>query len=78
MKQIPFDYAQGRLSTPLRSGGQPQGWGAPFLLLFAVSQAYSIFTPVLYRNLTLKWLFPQEKATSHAVVVSICEVKMLY
>jgi hypothetical protein len=26
---------------------------------------YSIFDSALYRNLDLKWLFPQEKATLH-------------
>ena len=38
-------------------------------------RSYSIFTSALNINLTLKWLFPQEKATFHAAVVSICEVK---
>jgi hypothetical protein len=51
---------------------------------------YSIFTSALYRNLTLKWLFPlrgpqrqvfvagvEVKATFHAAVVSTYEVKML-
>jgi len=38
---------------------------------------YSIFDSDAYRNHAAKWLFPQEKATFHAVLTSRCESKML-
>jgi len=40
-------------------------------------RSYSIFTSALNRNLTLKWLFPQEKAIFNAALVSTGEVKVL-
>jgi hypothetical protein len=38
---------------------------------------YSIFDSALYRNHAAEWLFPQEKATFDAVLMSKCEAKML-
>jgi hypothetical protein len=39
---------------------------------------YSIFDSALYRNHAAEWLFPQEKATFDAVLMSKCEAKMLW
>jgi hypothetical protein len=39
---------------------------------------YSIFASGVYRILAVKWLFPQEKATFDALVMSTSEAKMLY
>jgi hypothetical protein len=41
------------------------------------ASGYSNFTSALNRNLTLKWLFPQEKAIFNAALVSTGEVKVL-
>jgi hypothetical protein len=38
---------------------------------------YSVFDSALYRNLETKWLFPQEKATSHDLKMLTSESKML-
>jgi hypothetical protein len=38
---------------------------------------YSIFDSGVYRILAVKWLFPQEKATFDALVMSTSEAKML-
>jgi hypothetical protein len=38
---------------------------------------YSIFDSGVYRIQTAKWLFPQEKATFDALVMSTSEAKML-
>jgi hypothetical protein len=38
---------------------------------------YSIFDSGVYRIYTVKWLFPQKKATFDALVMSISEAKML-
>jgi hypothetical protein len=38
---------------------------------------YSIFASGVYRILAVKWLFPQEKATFDALVMSTSEAKML-
>jgi hypothetical protein len=36
----------------------------------AATRDYSIFDSSVYRNRALKWLFSQEKATSHAGLMS--------
>jgi hypothetical protein len=38
---------------------------------------YSIFDSALYRIHVDRRLFPQEKTAFHAVLMSICEAKML-
>jgi hypothetical protein len=37
--------------------------------------AYSVFDSALYRKHTVKWLFPQEKATFDAISMSTSESK---
>jgi hypothetical protein len=44
----------------------------------APRKGYSIFDSGVYRILAVKWLFPQEKATFDALVMSTSEAKMLY
>jgi hypothetical protein len=46
------------------------GWGL-------ICANYSIFDSGVYRILAVKWLFPQEKATFDALVMSTSEAKML-
>jgi hypothetical protein len=38
---------------------------------------YSVFDSALYRIHAAEWLFPQEKATCYAALMSRCEAKML-
>jgi len=45
--------------------------------LIAWSRNYNIFDSGVYRILAVKWLFPQEKATFDALVMSTSEAKML-
>jgi hypothetical protein len=40
-------------------------------------RGYSIFDSGLYRSLSLKWLFPQEKATLYDLSMATSESKML-
>jgi hypothetical protein len=39
--------------------------------------AYSVFDSAFYRIHVAEWLFPQEKATFDAALMSRCESKML-
>jgi len=42
-----------------------------------IEAGYSIFDSGVYRILAVKWLFPQEKATFDALVMSTSEAKIL-
>ena len=45
-------------------------------ILSRTGGGYSIFDSALYGKLEAKWLFPQEKATSHDLQMIISESKM--
>jgi hypothetical protein len=64
---------------PLSNPENPKGRARMGCGLLGLDEpgGYSIFDSALYGNQETEWLFPQEKATLHDFVTSICESKML-